>query len=162
MIEVHRLSTDFRAATRIVHRPLPPALPEGTVLLRRLYAGINASDVNFSAGRSAGAGAAALAKKAGYSFKVLVVCKKAAGGTCQGRLRTPWSACHDGLSPLCVYARVQSLSLNHARVPGSAGTLAAQRLRRSGCRLRPALRRWAWWRRQPPAWPSLWASPWQQ
>ncbi|KAL4437515.1 hypothetical protein ABPG77_003496 [Micractinium sp. CCAP 211/92] len=59
VIEVHRLSTDFRAATRIVHRPLPPALPEGTVLLRRLYAGINASDVNFSAGRYFGSTKAA-------------------------------------------------------------------------------------------------------
>lgn len=51
VIEVHRLSTDFRAATRIVRRPLPAALPAGSVLIRRLYAGINASDVNFSAGR---------------------------------------------------------------------------------------------------------------
>lgn len=59
VIEVHRLSTDFRAATRIVRRPLPAALPAGSVLIRRLYAGINASDVNFSAGRYFGSKAAA-------------------------------------------------------------------------------------------------------
>ncbi|KAL4452074.1 hypothetical protein ABPG75_007736 [Micractinium tetrahymenae] len=59
VIEVHRLSTDFRAATRIVQRPLPAALPDGSVLLRRLYAGINASDVNYSAGRYFGSKAAA-------------------------------------------------------------------------------------------------------
>lgn len=48
VIEVHRLSTDFRAATHIVRRPLPAALPPGTVLIRRAYVGINASDVNYS------------------------------------------------------------------------------------------------------------------
>lgn len=51
VIEVHRLSTDFRAATHIVQRPLPAALPPGTVLIRRAYVGINASDVNYSGGR---------------------------------------------------------------------------------------------------------------
>ena len=52
-IEVHTLSTDFRAATRVVARPLPAALPPGAVLIRRLFAGVNASDVNYSAGRCA-------------------------------------------------------------------------------------------------------------
>lgn len=51
VIEVHRLSADFRAATHVALRPLPPSLPPGSVLIRRLYAGINASDVNYSAGR---------------------------------------------------------------------------------------------------------------
>jgi hypothetical protein len=55
-IEVHRLSLNFREATRTVQRPLPAVLPPGCVLVRRLYAGINASDVNYSAGRWAGAG----------------------------------------------------------------------------------------------------------
>lgn len=48
VIEVHRLSTDFRAATHIVQRPLPAALPPGTVLIRRAFVGVNASDVNYS------------------------------------------------------------------------------------------------------------------
>lgn len=52
VIEVHRLSTDFRAATHIVQRPLPAALPAGTVLIRRAFVGINASDVNYSGKRS--------------------------------------------------------------------------------------------------------------
>lgn len=51
LIEVHRLSTDFRAASRLVSRPLPATLPPGAVLIRRLWSGINASDVNYSAGR---------------------------------------------------------------------------------------------------------------
>ncbi|EFN55092.1 hypothetical protein CHLNCDRAFT_134990 [Chlorella variabilis] len=59
VVEVYRLSSDFRAATRIVRRPLPAQLPPGAVLVRRLYAGINASDVNFSAGRYFGSTAAA-------------------------------------------------------------------------------------------------------
>jgi hypothetical protein len=56
VVEVHRLSTDFRAATRVVQRPLPATLPPGAVLIRRLFAGVNASDVNYSAGRWAGGG----------------------------------------------------------------------------------------------------------
>lgn len=53
VVEVFRLSADFRQATRIVRRPLPAVLPPGHVLIRRLWAGINASDVNYSAGRCA-------------------------------------------------------------------------------------------------------------
>ncbi|CAK0737375.1 hypothetical protein CVIRNUC_000902 [Coccomyxa viridis] len=52
-LQVHRLSSDFRAATRIVSEPLPApsALPPGHILVRRAYAGINASDINYTAGR---------------------------------------------------------------------------------------------------------------
>ena len=40
-LQVHRLSSDFRAATRIVSEPLPApsALPPGHILVRRAYAG---------------------------------------------------------------------------------------------------------------------------
>ncbi|GAQ80953.1 ARP protein [Klebsormidium nitens] len=49
-IVVHTLSTDFRSATRLVSEPMPrPA--KGTILMRHVYAGINASDINMSAGR---------------------------------------------------------------------------------------------------------------
>lgn len=48
-IIANRLSTDFRAVTEIVEIPLkPPAA--GEVVVRNIYAGINASDVNASAG----------------------------------------------------------------------------------------------------------------
>lgn len=50
-IQVHKLSTDFRAATRFVDLPLQLAAPKGHVLMRRIWAGINASDINFTAGR---------------------------------------------------------------------------------------------------------------
>mmetsp|Transcript_13426 Transcript_13426/g.33880 ORF Transcript_13426/g.33880 Transcript_13426/m.33880 type:complete len:638 (+) Transcript_13426:185-2098(+) len=52
-LQVHTLSEDFRAATRLVSSPLPRAgsLPRGAILIRRLYTGVNASDVNFTAGR---------------------------------------------------------------------------------------------------------------
>lgn len=50
MFVLHRLSSDFRAATRIVDEALGEPQP-GEVLVRRAYAGINASDVNFTAGR---------------------------------------------------------------------------------------------------------------
>ena len=48
---MYRLSTDFREATRLVQQPLQLAAPRGKVLMRRLWAGVNASDINFTAGR---------------------------------------------------------------------------------------------------------------
>ncbi len=56
---MHTLSTDFRAATRIEREPLPPQLPPGHILVRRAYAGVNASDLNYTAGRYFGSAAAA-------------------------------------------------------------------------------------------------------
>ncbi|KAK9805373.1 hypothetical protein WJX73_007858 [Symbiochloris irregularis] len=50
-IQVHRLSTDFRESTRLVHRPLKLSAPKGHVLMRRVWAGINASDINYTAGK---------------------------------------------------------------------------------------------------------------
>lgn len=53
-IVVHKLSSNFRDATRIERIPLDPKLLlsiPGTLLVRVAFAGINASDVNFSAGR---------------------------------------------------------------------------------------------------------------
>ena len=47
---VVRLSSDFRAATRVVHEPIPELKP-GEVLVRRMFAGVNASDINFTSGR---------------------------------------------------------------------------------------------------------------
>jgi len=48
---VTKLSDKFREATAVVEAPLPLHLKEGQVLLKRLHVGVNASDVNFSAGR---------------------------------------------------------------------------------------------------------------
>ncbi|CAI5495651.1 unnamed protein product [Closterium sp. Naga37s-1] len=56
---VQRLSSDFRQATNIIEAPLPLPVPAGKVLLRVRYAGVNASDVNYSAGRYAGSPAEA-------------------------------------------------------------------------------------------------------
>ncbi|KAH7622135.1 putative Prostaglandin reductase-3 [Nannochloris sp. 'desiccata'] len=49
-IIVTRLSPNFREATQIVTFPLPQ-IPEGCVLIKNLYCGINASDVNFTSGK---------------------------------------------------------------------------------------------------------------
>ena len=46
-VQVARLSADFRAATCIAELPLQLPPPAGTVVVRILWAGINASDVNF-------------------------------------------------------------------------------------------------------------------
>ena len=48
---MHTLSVDYPAATRIVHATLPATMPDGKLLLRRVWVGINASDINYSAGR---------------------------------------------------------------------------------------------------------------
>ncbi len=52
-VVVTQLSPNFRAATATVEAPMPSpsALPPGHVLVRRLFTGANASDVNFSSGR---------------------------------------------------------------------------------------------------------------
>lgn len=62
-VQVVQLSPDFRSAVRLVRTPLPALpLPAGKVLVRRLWAGVNASDVNFSSGRYFGGEAAAKSK----------------------------------------------------------------------------------------------------
>ncbi|CAI0447150.1 unnamed protein product [Linum tenue] len=48
---VHTLSHNFRNATRIVRTPLKLPLGPHQVLVKIIYAGVNASDVNFSSGR---------------------------------------------------------------------------------------------------------------
>jgi len=51
-IIVTRLSPNFREATQIVTFPLfPLKIPEGFVLIKNFYCGINASDVNFTSGK---------------------------------------------------------------------------------------------------------------
>lgn len=50
-VVVHTLSSNFRAATKVVTVTYKPPVKPGHVLIKYLYVGINASDVNFSAGR---------------------------------------------------------------------------------------------------------------
>ncbi|KAJ8423302.1 hypothetical protein Cgig2_002565 [Carnegiea gigantea] len=50
-IVVHTLSHNFRAATGIVRAPLTLPIKSNHVVVKVLYAGVNASDVNFSSGR---------------------------------------------------------------------------------------------------------------
>ncbi|KAI4318617.1 hypothetical protein MLD38_032296 [Melastoma candidum] len=50
-IVVHTLTHNFRHATQIVQQPLRLPIGSDQVLLKILYAGVNASDVNFSSGR---------------------------------------------------------------------------------------------------------------
>lgn len=64
-----RLSNDFREATQLVSQALPSTIPAGHVLMRVAYAGVNASDVNFTAGRYHGsieAARAAMPLEAGF------------------------------------------------------------------------------------------------
>nr|GME11018.1 probable quinone oxidoreductase [Ipomoea batatas] len=55
-IVVHTLSNNFRSATRIVRAPLQLPIKPDHVLFKVIYAGVNASDVNFSSGRYFGGG----------------------------------------------------------------------------------------------------------
>ncbi|KNA21720.1 hypothetical protein SOVF_040850 [Spinacia oleracea] len=48
---VHTLNHNFRDATRILRTPLVLPIKRNHVLVKILYAGVNASDVNFSSGR---------------------------------------------------------------------------------------------------------------
>ena len=50
-IQVHTLSHNFREATRIISAPLPSSLSGDQVLVRNHFVGINASDINFTAGK---------------------------------------------------------------------------------------------------------------
>lgn len=45
---VHTLSSDFRAATKVVTVPYRLPVKPGHVLIKYLYVGINASDVSLS------------------------------------------------------------------------------------------------------------------
>jgi prostaglandin reductase 3 len=49
-IVVHDLSVDFRAATSIISEDFPTTLHPKAVLVKNKYVGINASDINFTAG----------------------------------------------------------------------------------------------------------------
>ncbi|CAM8914083.1 hypothetical protein QQ045_031278 [Rhodiola kirilowii] len=48
---IHKLSHNFRSASRIVHAPLKLPMKSDNILVKIIYAGVNASDVNFSSGR---------------------------------------------------------------------------------------------------------------
>jgi len=65
-IIVHALSHNFRNATRIVRAPLQLPIGPHQVLLKIIYAGVNASDVNFSSGRYFSGGSPKLPFDAGF------------------------------------------------------------------------------------------------
>ena len=46
-VQIVKLSADFREASRVCAVPLPNTPPAGTVTVQVLWAGVNASDVNF-------------------------------------------------------------------------------------------------------------------
>jgi hypothetical protein len=52
-LQVVQLSPDFKQAVRQVTVPMPSpsSLPPGHALVRRLFVGINASDINYTSGR---------------------------------------------------------------------------------------------------------------
>lgn len=83
-VRVARLSEDFAAATEVVSTPMPGTIPPGHVLMRRLYAGVNASDINFTSGRYFGGAKAASARlpfDAGFEAVGVVA---AVGEGCRG------------------------------------------------------------------------------
>ncbi|KAL0803864.1 PREDICTED: zinc-binding alcohol dehydrogenase domain-containing protein 2-like [Brassica oleracea var. oleracea] len=65
-IIVHTLSHNFRNATRNVRTPLRLPIGPHQVLLKIIYAGVNASDVNFSSGRYFSGGSPKLPFDAGF------------------------------------------------------------------------------------------------
>ena len=57
-LQVVRLSSSFREATKLGEVPMPrvEGLAAGHVLVRRLFVGVNASDINYTSGRWVGRG----------------------------------------------------------------------------------------------------------
>jgi hypothetical protein len=49
-IVVEKLSTNFREATKVHSVKLDTAIPSTSVIVKNAFAGINASDINFTAG----------------------------------------------------------------------------------------------------------------
>ncbi|XP_051136817.1 uncharacterized protein LOC127255355 [Andrographis paniculata] len=62
-IIVHTLSQNFRSATSVVRTSLRFPLEANDVLLKIIYAGVNASDVNFSSGRYFSGGSKEIASR---------------------------------------------------------------------------------------------------
>ena len=62
VVRVHTLTADFSKATQVDTLPLSRSPKLGHVLVRRLFAGINASDINFTSGRYFGSPKIAAAK----------------------------------------------------------------------------------------------------
>ena len=84
-----RLSNDFKEATEVVSQALPSSIPAGHVLMRIAFAGVNASDVNFTAGRYHGsieAARAAMPLDAGFEAVGAIA---AVGPQVTGLLLTP-------------------------------------------------------------------------
>jgi NADPH:quinone reductase-like Zn-dependent oxidoreductase/short-subunit dehydrogenase involved in D-alanine esterification of teichoic acids len=89
-IIVTRLSPKFREATTIITFPLPQIssgissplkLPDGCVLVKNLYCGINASDVNFTSGKyQRGGGPSEPPFDAGFEACGIVVAGEGAAG----------------------------------------------------------------------------------
>eukprot|EP00879_Flechtneria_rotunda_P012556 GHRR01013111.1.p1 GENE.GHRR01013111.1~~GHRR01013111.1.p1 ORF type:complete len:519 (+),score=205.96 GHRR01013111.1:42-1598(+) len=75
-LQVVQLSHKFRQAVEMVTVKMPAEIPAGHVLVRRLFVGINASDVNYTSGRyhgSSSAASAALPYDAGFESVGVVV-----------------------------------------------------------------------------------------
>lgn len=60
--QVRKLSRNFREATSLQTLPVPAVVPPGSLLIKRLITGVNASDVNFTSGAYHGSQAAAQEK----------------------------------------------------------------------------------------------------
>merc|ERR1712091_621933 len=84
-VRVARLSEDFATATEVVTETMPSIpLPTGFFLMRRMFAGVNASDINFTSGRYFGGAREASARlpfDAGFEAVGVVA---AAGEGCRG------------------------------------------------------------------------------
>ena len=84
-VRVARLSEDFATATEVVTETMPSIpLPTGFFLMRRMFAGVNASDINFTSGRYFGGAREASARlpfDAGFEAVGVVA---AAGEGCKG------------------------------------------------------------------------------
>lgn len=115
--QVQQLSTVFLDASALVSLPMPSGVAQDEVLVRRVYTGANASDINFTSGKYFGSTAEATKQLpfiAGFESVGVVVKAGAATGTRLLRLRTPVLVLH---SSTCTCSPVLVLVLRYCTCP---------------------------------------------
>lgn len=107
---VHTLSNNFRNATRIVQMPLRLPIKPHHVLVKVIYAGVNASDINYSSGRYFSGNAKEIASRLPFDvgFEAVGIIAAVGEGVTNLKLGTP-----AGLMTYGSYAEFTTVPAKH-------------------------------------------------